>query len=434
MEHDKIIVRGAKEHNLKNVNVEIPRNKLVVITGLSGSGKSSLAFDTIYAEGQRRYVESLSSYARMFLGQMDKPNVESIEGLSPAISIDQKTTSKNPRSTVGTVTEIYDYLRLLYARVGIPHCPVCGREIRQQTVDQIVDKIMSYDEGTKIQVLAPVVRGRKGEHVKVLESARKSGFARVRADGIVYDLSEKIPLEKNKKHNILLLFLLILTSVIILSLIFINYYSNKAYPILKSYAESETKKLTVLIINKAITKQLYDIDVEELFKITYNKDGEIILIDFDTKKTSKALSTMTSLVELNLRAVEEGKIDMLELPENSLSNYNMELLSKKIICEIPFGLTTGFSLLSNIGPKIPVKISLIGDVSTNFSTEVVEYGINNALLKVLVNISVTTRVILPISTEDLNISASIPIGMKVVQGKIPNYYLNGFEAKSNIVE
>lgn len=202
MEHDKIIVRGAKEHNLKNVNVEIPRNKLVVITGLSGSGKSSLAFDTIYAEGQRRYVESLSSYARMFLGQMDKPNVESIEGLSPAISIDQKTTSKNPRSTVGTVTEIYDYLRLLYARVGIPHCPVCGREIRQQTVDQIVDKIMSYDEGTKIQILAPVVRGRKGEHVKILESARKSGFARVRADEIVYDLSEKIPLEKNKKHNI----------------------------------------------------------------------------------------------------------------------------------------------------------------------------------------------------------------------------------------
>ena len=202
MEHDKIIVRGAKEHNLKNVNVEIPRNKLVVITGLSGSGKSSLAFDTIYAEGQRRYVESLSSYARMFLGQMDKPNVESIEGLSPAISIDQKTTSKNPRSTVGTVTEIYDYLRLLYARVGIPHCPVCGREIRQQTVDQIVDKLLSYDEGTKIQILAPVVRGRKGEHSKVFENARKSGFARVRADGIVYDLSEKIPLEKNKKHNI----------------------------------------------------------------------------------------------------------------------------------------------------------------------------------------------------------------------------------------
>ncbi len=202
MAHDKIIVRGAKEHNLKNINVEIPRNKLVVITGLSGSGKSSLAFDTIYAEGQRRYVESLSSYARMFLGQMDKPNVESIEGLSPAISIDQKTTSKNPRSTVGTVTEIYDYLRLLYARVGVPHCPVCGREIRQQTVDQIVDKVLSYEVGTKIQVLAPVVRGRKGEHAKVLENARKSGFVRVRADGIIYDLSEKIPLEKNKKHDI----------------------------------------------------------------------------------------------------------------------------------------------------------------------------------------------------------------------------------------
>ena len=202
MAHDKIIVKGAKEHNLKNVDVEIPRNKLVVITGLSGSGKSSLAFDTIYAEGQRRYVESLSSYARMFLGQMDKPSVDSIEGLSPAISIDQKTTSKNPRSTVGTVTEIYDYLRLLYARIGIPHCTICGREIRQQTVDQIVDKIMSYETGTKIQILAPVVKGRKGEHAKVLDSARKSGYARVRVDGIIYDLSEKIPLEKNKKHNI----------------------------------------------------------------------------------------------------------------------------------------------------------------------------------------------------------------------------------------
>ena len=202
MSLEKIIVKGAKEHNLKNIDVEIPREKLVVITGLSGSGKSSLAFDTIYAEGQRRYVESLSSYARMFLGQMDKPNVESIEGLSPAISIDQKTTSKNPRSTVGTVTEIYDYLRLLYARIGVPHCTVCGREIRQQTVDQIVDKIMAYPVGTKIQVMSPVVRGRKGEHAKVLDSARKAGFVRVRADGIVYDLQEKFPLEKNKKHNI----------------------------------------------------------------------------------------------------------------------------------------------------------------------------------------------------------------------------------------
>ncbi len=202
MSLERIIVKGAKEHNLKNIDVEIPREKLVVITGLSGSGKSSLAFDTIYAEGQRRYVESLSSYARMFLGQMDKPNVESIEGLSPAISIDQKTTSKNPRSTGGTVPEIYDYLRLLYARIGVPHCTVCGREIRQQTVDQIVDKIMTYPVGTKIQVMSPVVRGRKGEHAKVLDSARKAGFVRVRADGIVYDLQEKIPLEKNKKHNI----------------------------------------------------------------------------------------------------------------------------------------------------------------------------------------------------------------------------------------
>ena len=239
---------------------------------------------------------------------------------------------------------------------------------------------------------------------------------------------------KNKRNNILFLILLIITLVIILSFMFINYYSKKAYPILKSYAEAETKKLTILIINKAVTKQLYNMYVEELFKVTYNKDGEIILIDFDTKKTSKILSNMTSLVELNMRAVEEGKIDMLELPENSLSNYNMDLLSKKIICEIPFGLTTGSSLLSNIGPKIPVKISLVGDVSTNFSTEIVEYGINNALLKVIVNISVTTKVILPITSEDLTINANIPIGMKVIQGKIPNYYLNGFTTKSNIVE
>lgn len=202
MGKDQIIVRGAKEHNLKNIDVSIPRDKLVVLTGLSGSGKSSLAFDTIYAEGQRRYMESLSSYARQFLGQMEKPNVETIEGLSPAISIDQKTTSKNPRSTVGTVTEIYDYLRLLYARIGTPHCPVCGREIKQQTVDQIVDKVMAMEGRTRIQILAPVVRGRKGEHAKEFESARKAGFVRVRADGMMYDLSEKIPLEKNKKHTI----------------------------------------------------------------------------------------------------------------------------------------------------------------------------------------------------------------------------------------
>ena len=199
---DKIIIRGAREHNLKNINLEIPRDKLVVFTGLSGSGKSSLAFDTIYADGQRRYMESLSSYARMFLGQMEKPDVDSIDGLSPTISIDQKTTSKNPRSTVGTVTEIYDYLRLLYARVGIPHCPVCGREILQQTVDQITDQILELPEGTKFQLLAPIVRGRKGEYTKELEQAKKSGFVRVRVDGIIYDLSEKIKMNKNQKHNI----------------------------------------------------------------------------------------------------------------------------------------------------------------------------------------------------------------------------------------
>ena len=202
MPMDTLVVKGAREHNLKNIDVTIPRDQLVVFTGLSGSGKSSLAFDTIYADGQRRYVESLSSYARMFLGQMEKPDVDSIEGLSPAISIDQKTTSKNPRSTVGTVTEIYDYLRLLYARIGVPHCPVCGREIKQQTVDQIVDQILALPERTRVQILAPVIRGRKGEHVKEFENARKSGFVRVRADGILYDLSEEIKLEKNKKHNI----------------------------------------------------------------------------------------------------------------------------------------------------------------------------------------------------------------------------------------
>lgn len=197
-----IKIRGANEHNLKNIDVDIPRDKLVVLTGLSGSGKSSLAFDTIYAEGQRRYMESLSSYARQFLGQMEKPEVESIEGLSPAISIDQKSTNRNPRSTVGTVTEIYDYMRLLYARIGIPHCPKCGREIHKQTIDQMVDQIMAMPERTKIQLLAPVVRGRKGEHVKVLEQARKSGYMRVRIDGNLYELSEEIKLEKNIKHNI----------------------------------------------------------------------------------------------------------------------------------------------------------------------------------------------------------------------------------------
>ena len=202
MSRDKIIIKGAREHNLKNINLELPRDKLIVFTGVSGSGKSSLAFDTIFAEGQRRYVESLSSYARQFLGQMDKPDVDYIEGLSPAISIDQKTTSNNPRSTVGTVTEIYDYLRLLFARIGIPHCPKCGKEIRKQTIDQIVDQICELPEQSRIQVLAPIVRGRKGEHVKVLEDAKKAGYVRVRIDGALYDLSEEISLEKNKKHTI----------------------------------------------------------------------------------------------------------------------------------------------------------------------------------------------------------------------------------------
>ena len=199
---DKIVIKGARENNLKNIDVTIPRDKLVVLTGLSGSGKSSLAFETLYAEGQRRYVESLSSYARMFLGQMEKPDVDYIEGLSPAISIDQKTTSKNPRSTVGTVTEIYDYLRLLWARVGTPHCPVCGKEIKQQTIDQIIDQVMTLPEATRIQVLAPVIRGKKGEHNKVFEDARKSGYVRVRADGSLYDLTEEIKLDKNRKHSI----------------------------------------------------------------------------------------------------------------------------------------------------------------------------------------------------------------------------------------
>ncbi len=202
MPSEYISVRGAREHNLKNVDVDIPRDKLVVMTGLSGSGKSSLAFDTIYSDGQRRYMESLSSYARQFLGQMDKPDVDSIEGLSPAISIDQKTTSKNPRSTVGTVTEVYDYMRLLYANIGIPHCPVCGREIKQQTIDQMVDAVMQLEEGARIQILAPIVRGRKGTYQKELESAGKNGYARVRVDGTVYDLDDEIKIDKNKKHNI----------------------------------------------------------------------------------------------------------------------------------------------------------------------------------------------------------------------------------------
>ena len=202
MANDKIIIKGAREHNLKNINLTLPREKLIVMTGLSGSGKSSLAFDTIYADGQRRYVESLSSYARMFLGRMDKPDVDEITGLSPAISIDQKTTSHNPRSTVGTVTEIYDYLRLLYARIGVPHCPVCGRVISQQSVDEMVDAVLKLEEGTKFQILAPVVRQRKGTQQKELDAARRAGYARVKIDGNLYDLDEEISLEKNIKHTV----------------------------------------------------------------------------------------------------------------------------------------------------------------------------------------------------------------------------------------
>lgn len=237
-----------------------------------------------------------------------------------------------------------------------------------------------------------------------------------------------------KKKNGLLITIAILISVMTMTFLFINYYSKKALPIILSYAEAETKKLTILVINKAVTKQINNMDTNELFDIAYNKDGEITLIDFNSKKTSKILSTMTSLVELNLRAVEEGKIDMLELPDNSLSDYNMNLLEKGIIVEVPIGIITNSSLLYNIGPKIPVKLSLVGDVVTGFSSEVVEYGINNALLKLMIDIKVDTKIILPIVSDQITIDCSIPIAMKVIQGKIPSYYIDGFTTKSNIVE
>ncbi len=237
-----------------------------------------------------------------------------------------------------------------------------------------------------------------------------------------------------KKKNGLLITIAILISVMTMTFLFINYYSKKALPLILSYAEAETKKLTILVINKAVTKQINDMDTDELFDIAYNKDGEITLIDFNSKKTSKILSTMTSLVELNLRAVEEGKIDMLELPDNSLSDYNMNLLEKGIIVEVPLGIITNSSLLYNIGPKIPVKLSLVGDVVTGFSSEVVEYGINNALLKLMIDIKVDTKIILPIVSDQITIDCSIPIAMKVIQGKIPSYYIDGFTTKSNIVE
>ena len=251
---------------------------------------------------------------------------------------------------------------------------------------------------------------------------------------IITDMRMNLKNKKKKKNKIISVIIIITIFITISTLLFINYYSKKAIPILKSYAESEVRKLTILIINKSITKQVYNIDTEEIFKVVYNNKGEITLIDFDSKVSSKILSNMTSLVELNLRAVEEGKIDMLELPENSLSDYNMDLLEKGIIVEVPLGIVTGSNLLYNIGPKIPVKLSLIGDVSTGFSTEVVEYGINNALLKLMIDIKVDTKIILPIISDKLTIECSIPIAMKVVQGTIPNYYINGFTTKSNIAE
>lgn len=242
----------------------------------------------------------------------------------------------------------------------------------------------------------------------------------------------KMILRKKRKKNTLLIIIIITMCIIASVSLFIKYYSTKAVPILKSYAQSEVKKLTILIINKSITKQLYNIDTEEIFTVVYNDKGEITLIDFDSKASSKILSAITSLVELNLRAVEEGKIDMLELPDNSLSDYNMDLLEKGIIVNIPWGIVTGSNLLYNLGPKIPVKLSLVGDVSTGFNTEVVEYGINNALLKLMIDIKVDTKIILPIISDQITIDCSIPIAMKVVQGTIPNYYINGFNTRSNI--
>lgn len=244
----------------------------------------------------------------------------------------------------------------------------------------------------------------------------------------------KMLLKKKKKRlNILLICIIIFVLLVVISGYFINYYSRRAIPLLMSYAEAESKKLIILVINKAVTKQINNVDTDQIFEVTYNNNGEVILIDFNSKRTSVALSTITSLVEINLRAIEEGKIDMLELPENSLDVFDSDLLEKGIILEVPLGVISNSVLLTNLGPKVPVKISLIGDVSSGFSTDVKEYGINNALITLKIDVSVDTRVVLPFISEDMNVSASIPIAMKVIQGKIPEYYLNGFTTKSNIV-
>ncbi len=239
--------------------------------------------------------------------------------------------------------------------------------------------------------------------------------------------------KRRKKKIVLLICIIVLILVIVMSFSFINYYSNKTLPLLMSYAESETKKLVILVINKAVTKQINNVDTSDIFEVTYNNNGEVILVDFNSKRTSLALSTITSSVELNLRAIEEGKIDMLELPDNSLESFDMDLLEKGVIVEVPYGVVSGSSLIANLGPKIPVKLSLIGDVSSGFSTEVVEYGINNALIKVYIDIEVNARVVMPIISNDISISSSVPIAMKVIQGKVPEYYSGGFTTKSNIV-
>ena len=238
---------------------------------------------------------------------------------------------------------------------------------------------------------------------------------------------------KKKKNSVLLVFIIIFIFVSIMSFSFINYYSNKALPLLMTYAEAETKKLVILVINKAVTKQINNVDISNIFEVTYNNEGEVILIDFNSKRTSIALSTITSLVELNLRAIEEGKIDMLELPDNTLDSFDTDLLEKGVILEVPLGVISDSTMIANLGPKIPVKLSVIGDVSSGFSTDVEEYGINNALIKLYIDVEVNARVVMPFISDDISISASIPIAMKVVQGKIPEYYLNGFTTKSNIV-